>query len=379
MSTPLRITAVGDISFEGRLANDVRPNLLASLRDGFTASDLVIGNLECALLRGGSAIPGKCTLRGDPAWAQVLHSSGIRLVTLANNHIMDFGPDGLMQTIHTLEAAGIKYVGAGRNRAEAYSPLSMTIAGRRVAFLARSSVIVSAPTEATDTSAGVALFDANELKDAIVAARKTADLVVLILHWGIEEYLYPSPAQRETAKQLAAAGADAIIGHHPHVLQGVEYFGDMPVIYSVGNFVFDEFEWHCISAEGHLLAQFSGLTYDNRSGLIATIEWNGNGRPTVRSAFTRIRTDGIPEPDVDPRRQRQFELLSSRLGYPGYAPMWRLYSMSREWQLRVGERVSLAKLVKNLHRIRPRHITGLLQSLRRSARIVSEKTSNPYE
>ena len=95
MKAPLHITAVGDISFQGRLADTPVPDLLALVQQQFTERGLVIGNLECVLSDEEVGIPGKCTLRGSPGWGAMLRSAGLGAVTLANNHIMDFGPQGL--------------------------------------------------------------------------------------------------------------------------------------------------------------------------------------------------------------------------------------------------------------------------------------------
>ncbi len=379
MTAKLRLCALGDISFEGPSADRPSVDRIGALAPQLRESDLTIANLECVLARTGRGLAGKCTLRGSPDWAPVLRDAGIGLVTLANNHIMDYGPEGLEQTLDALRLAGIRYVGAGRNRREAHAPLVMEIAGRRVAFLGRSAVIVSAPTYATDDAPGVAFLDEEETVEAIRSARGIADLVVLLVHWGIEEYSYPTPSQRRLARRFVEAGADAVLGHHPHVLQGFELVGNAPVVYSLGNFAFDEFEWSYAAPDGSVSRQLSPLSEENRKGAIATVEWNGQGAPQVAMAFTRIAADGRVVPDADPARAQEMDRLSARLHGLWYPARWRLYSLQREWQLRLGERMSLRYIVTRLHKVRPRHIVEALTSLRRSARIVTERSSNPYE
>jgi Bacterial capsule synthesis protein PGA_cap len=378
MTAPFRLSAIGDIAFEGPAAD--RPSLdhFAAVADVFRRADVTVGNLECALTDGGVPIAGKCTLRGTPGWADVLQRAGVGVVSLANNHVMDFGPEGLVDTTAALERAGVGYVGAGRNRQEACAPLFVTAAGRTIAFLARSSVIVTAPTYAGEAVPGVAFLDPDETRAAIRSSRARADVVVLLIHWGIEEYAYPSATQRNLAKQFIDAGADVVLGHHPHVLQGIEEHGAGVVAYSLGNFLFDEFEWWCMSGEQRL-RQFSALSADNRKGAILTLEWAEHARPAVSLTPTLIDAHGCARVDREDSRAAEFDALSAGLRARAYRARWCLHAARREWALRCGDRFSLHWLVTNLHRIRPRHFGELGVTLYRSLRMVSERSTNPYE
>lgn len=377
---PFRLSAVGDISFEGSEADSPSLECFKRMASSFRQADLVVANLECVLTSiGHDGIPGKCTLRSSPEWAQILRRAGIGLVSLANNHTMDFGSVGLLDTMEALRQADVNFVGAGRNRDEAYAPVFLDIAQRRIAFLARSAVIVSAPTYATENIPGVAFLDVDQTVAAIRACRSRADLVVLLVHWGIEEYSYPSLAQRALAKQLIEAGADLILGHHPHVLQGAEQFGAGMAVYSLGNFVFNEFEWTYLLQDGKKSPQFASLSRDNRNGVIATFEWTGRSAATIKTEFTRIGHRGEAFIDSDPARQVEWKTLCARLSRCCYGTWWRWYAMRREWALRLGDDASLTRVLGNLHRIRTRHIARTFASLLRSFRIVTEKTTNPYE
>ena len=379
----LRISAIGDVSFEGPEADSPSLERFTDVADRLRHADLVVGNLECALTaveRGG--IPGKCTLRGSPDWAQVLKQAGVGLVTLANNHVMDFGPEGLFATIEALRRAGVRFVGAGRTRDEACAPIFIEIAQQQVAFLGRSAVIVSAPTYSAENVPGVAFLDVEETLGAIRACRSRADLVVLLVHWGIEEYSYPSLAQRTQAKQFVEAGADLILGHHPHVLQGVERIGGGVAVHSLGNFTFDEFVWSYALPGRKPSPQFASLSSQNRRGVIATFEWAQSGAralPVLTTVFTSIGDHGRVLVDHDPSRVEDWRTLCAALERRFYGTWWRWYALRREWTLRLGEQVSPKKILGNLHRIRFRHISRALASLVRSLRIVSEKTTNPYE
>ena len=375
----LHLVVVGDIAFEGTEADRPSAESLAGVREVLSSADLAVGNLECPLVDDAMPAPGKCTMRGARVWAGVLRQAGIGVVSLANNHAMDHGEAGLFSTIDALERAGIVHVGAGRNRAEACAPRFVSVRGSRVGFLARSAVIVTSRAYAEEGSPGVAFLDMAETCAAIADCRKHCDLVILLVHWGIEEYLHPSPSQRSDARRLASAGADAIIGHHPHVIQGAEYLGSCPVLYSLGNFVFSEFKWTYRTPEGAEIAQVSRLSPENRRALMATVDWSGQARPGLSYAFARIEDGGRLALEEDPASERLIGKLSASLNGPWYAARWRLYALRKEWELRGGPGDSLAGILSRLHRLRPRHVGEALAALRRSLRIVSGKSTNPYE
>ena len=378
MSAPFRLSAIGDIAFEGPAADRPSLDYFAGVTGIFDRADLVVGNLECALTDEGVPIPGKCTLRGTPGWADVLKDAGIGVVSLANNHVMDFGPEGLADTTAALEHAGVEYVGAGRNRQEACAPLFVAAAGRTIAFLARSSVVVSAPTYAGEDEPGVAFLEPEETLGAIRRSRAEADVVVLLVHWGVEEYAYPSAAQRTLARQFIEAGADIVLGHHPHVLQGIEEHGPGLVAYSLGNFLFDEFEWWCTSGQERV-QQLSTLSPDNRKGAILTLEWTQRVRPAVSLTPTLIDAHGCVRVDGDGRRAAEFDALSTAFRARAYRARWCVHAARKEWALRFGDRFSPQKLVTRVHRIRPRHFGELGVTLYRSLRMVSGRSTNPYE
>lgn len=379
MSASFRLSTVGDISFEGSEADYPSIDCFKDITGIFHQSDLVVGNLECALIGKGDAIPGKCTLRGSPQWASVMRTAGINLVSLANNHVMDYGTQGLLTTIGALSQTGIRHVGAGMNRREACAPLFLEVRGKRIAFFARSSVIVSAPTYANENEPGIAFLDLEEASAAIRSHRSEADLLILLLHWGIEEYAYPSPTQRQLARQLVDAGVDVILGHHPHVLQGFEYYNSAFIAYSLGNFVFNEFEWTYTSPNRAVSRQVSTLSPANRKGIIATLEWTGAEDPFVATTWTKIEQRGGVRVDPDPTRETEMEILSAATLRHWYGLWWRWYAMQREWSLRLGGQLSFRRIVANLHRLRLHHLMDVFGSLRRSVRIVSEKTTNPYD
>ena len=377
---PFRLNAVGDISFEGPLADAPSLAPFEDIASDLTRADLVVGNLECVLTDSPSAgIPGKCVVHGGTGWAKVLKQAGIDLLSLANNHVMDYGAGGLLSTTGALRQAGVRYVGAGANRHEACSPLFLNIAGRRIAVLARSAVIVGSPCYAEEKSPGVAFLEPRDTAAAIQSARAQADIVILLIHWGIEEYSYPSSAQRQLARQLADAGADVILGHHPHVVQGIERCGHAVIAYSLGNFAFNEFGWTYTGPDGATSPQEVRLSPDNLKGLIATLEWSGAAQPTVSKTYTRIAMNGRVSADRDPARVAEMNSLSGRFGQRSYRAWWHWYALRREWSLRLQREISFRNAVTNLHRLRFRHFKSLLGSVRRSARLMMGKSTNPYD
>lgn len=378
--SPFRLHAVGDISFEGPLAEKPSFACFEDIDSILSRADVVVGNLECALTQSATGeVSEKCKLHGDVGWAHMLKRAGIDVLSLANNHLMDHGSEGLLSTLEALRSAGVRYVGAGANKREACAPLILEIAGRRVAFLARTAVVVSSPSYAGESVPGVAFLDPVDAVAAIHSCRSHADIVVVLIHWGIEEYSYPSPTQRELARRLVDAGADVILGHHPHVLQGIEYWGSGVIAYSLGNFLFDEFDWMHMRPDGTVTKQELRLTPGNVKGVIATFEWTEAQRPVVTETFTRIEPHGQVRVDGDPAREAEMSRLSAGIGRRWYRLWWHGYAMRREWSLRLQGEMSFRKLAANLHRLRLRHVTGLFKSIRRSARMVSEKSTNPYE
>jgi len=214
----------------------------------FAGADLVVVNLECPFTARGAPIPKNFNFRARPSSVSVLVDAGIRAVTLANNHLMDYGPDGVVDTIAVLDAAGIAHFGAGRTLAEARKPAIVEVGGLKVAFLGYLILGAAHPEPAvvwaTETTAGVAGHPSDwtvvekMVREDVAAARKEADLVIPFFHWGREGSKGPDAYQLALARAAVESGAAAVLGAHPHVLHGIERIGQVPVFYSLGNFVF---------------------------------------------------------------------------------------------------------------------------------------------
>jgi poly-gamma-glutamate synthesis protein (capsule biosynthesis protein) len=238
----ITINAVGDIMLAGRLAPVVAAKGAAfpfrMLTPLLKQGDLAMGNLEAPLSRRGREYTDKrFRFRASPEAAVALKDAGFSLLTLANNHTMDYGATALQDTVQALDRCGIKSAGAGPNLAAARSPAVFTIKGQRLAFLAYS---LTQPLEffAARNRAGTAPAYPASFTADIRAARAMADHVIVSFHWGIEGSTWPTPIQQEYARKAIDAGAEVVIGHHPHVLQGMEYYKRGVILYSLGNCVF---------------------------------------------------------------------------------------------------------------------------------------------
>ncbi len=200
--------------------------------------DISVGNLEAPIARRGTEFTDKrFRYRTAPKTAAALRDAGFAVVTLANNHMMDFGPTALHETLAHLDKAGVAHTGAGDTLAAARRVAVITVANKRIAFLAYSMTF---PTEfyATPDSAGTAPGYPRYFREDIARARASADHVIVSFHWGSEQATAPHPYQVEAARAAIDSGADAVIGHHPHVLQGIEWYKRGVIFYSLGNFAF---------------------------------------------------------------------------------------------------------------------------------------------
>ncbi len=243
----------GDIAFDPRYANMnsliSRGGILSEcidqkLIDRMNEADICVINNEFPYSRRGTPTPGKkFTFRADPDSVKYMQELGCDLAGLANNHAYDYGPDALLDTFDTLNAAGIPYMGAGHNVEEAAAPQYISVNGVTVGFACATQIerLGNPDTkEATADSPGVLrTLDPTRFLETIREADENSDFTVVFVHWGTERENIAEASQRELAAAYADAGADLIIGAHPHVLQGFEYVNSVPVMYSLGNFWFN--------------------------------------------------------------------------------------------------------------------------------------------
>jgi poly-gamma-glutamate synthesis protein (capsule biosynthesis protein) len=213
--------------------------------DTLVTADITLGNLECPIANCGEPNEKTYAFRAPLEAAGSLAYAGFDLVSLANNHTLDYGPDALAQTLETLKAQGVQPVGAGMNAEEAYRPAFIEVDGLRIAFLAFADVSTIdydyLAWEAGPDTPGIAWAHHDRITAGVQAAKSEADLVVVLFHNGYEIIQKVSALQQEAAHLAIDAGADLVIGSHPHVLQRMETYKDGLIFYSMGNFVFDNF------------------------------------------------------------------------------------------------------------------------------------------
>jgi poly-gamma-glutamate synthesis protein (capsule biosynthesis protein) len=239
----VRIVFGGDVMLDGgpghALAHDEDP--FADVAPLLRSADIAVCNLECVVARHGTHMLKPYTFKARPACLAVLQQH-FAAVSVANNHSGDYGPDGLLEELVLLEKASLPYFGGGRDKKEAHRPLILERNGRRIALLGYND-FPPRSFEAGDHRAGTAWLTPAEVIADIKAARTVshADLVIPMLHWGEELEPSPEDSQKALARSLIDAGADAVIGGHPHVSQTVDIYKGRPIVYSLGNFVFDYF------------------------------------------------------------------------------------------------------------------------------------------
>lgn len=254
---PVVIYAAGDVAIVGNAELELRgryDEAFARLLPLLADRDVAICNLEAPLTRRGEAVAGKTfTFRAPPESLAAIVAAGFNVFGLANNHLLDYGPLGLQDTLAHLQAAGVYSAGAGADLAHARRPAMVPIPAKTsaVAVLAYSMTF---PEEffATAEKAGTAPGNLEYVEQDVQAARKEAPIVVVSAHWSAELSRFPKDYQRESAARAIDQGARLVLGHHPHVLQGVEFYRGGVIFYSLGNFVFGSYS---ASAKTGILAR----------------------------------------------------------------------------------------------------------------------------
>ena len=240
------ISAVGDIMLDGT-ARPVLKNMgydypFVKMIPYFSDAQIVFGNLEGPLTNRGTPEQDKPFVFRSPPdeVSAALKNAGFNVVSLANNHTLDYGADGLAQTIETLDATGIQHVGAGENLVASRKPAFFKIDNQRVAILGYSMTL---PEQfySGKNKPGTAFGHEEHVRDDVIAARAQADIVLVAFHWGQEGKTVLRDYQVRLGHLAIDSGASAVIGHHPHILQGIERYKDGVILYSLGNFTFGSY------------------------------------------------------------------------------------------------------------------------------------------
>lgn len=293
---PLTIAVAGDVHFEGVLRDrlDDPATALAPATGALAAADLAVVNLETSVGRGGRPDPAKrYTFQAPPSAFAALAAAGVDVASMANNHALDYGRDPLTGMFTAIDDAPLAVVGIGRDANEAFRPALAVVRGTVVATLG-ATIADADPTAdptgdwaATETAAGTAdAIDPARLLRAVSTADRSADVVVVYAHWGVQGEGCPSSAQRSLASDLVRAGADVVVGSHTHQLQGDGRLGRGYVAYGLGNYA-----WYTQASAATSLTGVLTLTVRparSRAGRarVTDAEWTP----------ARIGTDGLPTP-----------------------------------------------------------------------------------
>ena len=285
-----------------RQGRDITKCIDATMIDYMQDADICFVNNEFQYSKQGTAMPGKpWTFRADPENVSIMEDLGVDIVSLANNHVYDFGEAALLDTMDTLSDANIPYVGAGKNLDEASSIYYYDLGGFTVAFLSGTRIEWTEQTKgATESTPGVfRTVDPSLLYARTKEADANADYVIVYMHWGIEAVTYQEEYQTETGHCLIDSGADAVIGDHPHWLQGMEFYKGKPILYSMGNYWFNGKSMDTMLAQLHI------------SGTAENIETSLQLIPGRQS---NCQVEYYDEPEEQAAFYQNMEALSSAYG-----------------------------------------------------------------
>jgi poly-gamma-glutamate synthesis protein (capsule biosynthesis protein) len=254
---------------------------LAGFSAVFASADIRIANLECVVATSGSAAEKNFTFRAHPRTLPVLKRH-FDALALANNHSGDFGREAFAEMLGLLKQAGIAQFGGGNNLSEAHTPLVIERKGLRIALLGYNEFMPRS-FEADFDAPGVAWSEDEQVQDDIRKARTVhrADIVIPVMHWGWENERTADERQRQLARVMVDAGADAVIGGHPHVTQDIEHYRGKPIIYSVGNFVMKETD-----------------NDNQRRGWVLRLTLDKHGVRDFDTRVAQISFDGVPTLDL---------------------------------------------------------------------------------
>jgi len=277
----LTLAAVGDLMPAGllsqhfeRYGNSQWPS---SIRNTLQQADIRFGNLECPLYRTGTPIDEhKTLLYAKDDTIGVVEKAGLDVVSLANNHSMDFGWNSLHKTMMLLKKRKIRFVGAGMNISEARRPALLSVKGTSIAFLGYTRIFDKVSPAALNDKPGLAPFEMQYVYEDIEQLKTQSDRIVVSIHWGEEYIQYPCPEQIDKAKQIIDWGADVVLGHHSHVVQGTLVYKGKPIYFSLGNFLFSQY--YATNGGRRInydnLGELSRMRRASRIGMIAEVDLN---------------------------------------------------------------------------------------------------------
>jgi poly-gamma-glutamate capsule biosynthesis protein CapA/YwtB (metallophosphatase superfamily) len=357
--TTIRFAAVGDLLLckgrDGVPCHREREWISREVRSILAECDVLFGNLEFTLPGDGRHVPTEPRVVGSQESVRSLAAAGFNVLSLANNHAFDCLAGGFQQVRSAVDELGIRHCGAGMNLDEAAAPAIVEVNGLRLAFLAAVDRRSGPYQFAAADRWGVAPFDNDRLAGQIQSLRRQVHHVLVSIHWGEERFLIPSPAQIEQAHAIIDAGASIVLGHHPHVLQGLEFYRGAPIIYSLGNFVADEV---CFS-DGDAIR----WNRTERTGCILFAELSESAVANVRQTPT-FDTGRLVELDLGGFGSRRIEKTHRAIAR-GVSPA--RYRREHVWVKTI---VPILKHLRwsELKKTRPRHLRKMTQMLLQACR-----------
>lgn len=316
----IKLFAVGDILLSESVAELIRnkgpKEPFVFVLDEFKKSDLLFGNLECPLSNRGKPLKNKCCLCSPPETVKSLKHGGFNILSLANNHIFDYGYEGFKDTVVLLEENNISWFGAGKNLEEARKPAILSIDNLSIGFLGYAWDFIGS-INGTKNNFGTAPLNEKIILEDVKNLKGKIDKMIVSLHWSYDKEKYPLPSQRDLAHKIIDAGADLILGHHPHVLQGIEKYGNGVIVYSLGNFIFPD-----IFFKNYQITQKS----ENKESIIFECKMS---RDEIKNLdIIPARTISLPQPKILKGEDkeltlRKIEKLSERFKLNNYSYFWR--------------------------------------------------------
>lgn len=347
----MRIAFIGDVftRYPGVQASEDLRRITAS-------SDIVVANLESPITQKTSVLADKSThLRSDPSVINLLKGLSTNVVCIANNHICDYGLEGLMETIKLLEKNQIRCIGAGENKHAAESAVVIEKQDLKIGFLAFGREDIDTPS-ATESGFGCAVTDEPHCLELTRKLSEEVKLVLVCVHWGSTNYHYPLPKDIDFGMKLLDAGATAVIGHHPHVVQGYQLRNNKAIIYSLGNFCFSDYQYKNRQVV---------LEDETRIGMLVLLNVNAEGIKDIEIAHTqqidhRGNVELLP-PKKAAYRESYLRKLTEPLYKTDYGSFFRCYMRKR-----MLSRIYWAFNPLNWHNLRIGHLRGLGYLISRS-------------
>ena len=362
---PIILNFVGDISLNGiydeLLSVEGATFPFLKVEKELRSADLTMGNLESPLVPGGvfPAFKMKTPLRADPDYAEGLKWAGFDVLNLSNNHILDYGEFGVSVTQKALTDFSIEYFGYGKDINNAKKMKVLSVNSLRVGFIGYTDLVIDSPFYADIKQNGIAKFNISSIKEEIKKKKKLVDIIVVNLHWGIENFHLPTPEKINWARRLIDVGADVIIGHHPHIIQGIEKYKHGIIAYSLGNFVFADIKWDWLTEKGEKRTTHYKFSCKHRESIILQVKIDHNGVLDYSVCGTFISRSGqiqCPYYKVVDR----VKYLSEVIKRQDYAEFFQGELKHFEKKLRIQQLISR---LKRIYKFRPKHIIELKKNI----------------